>query len=126
MKPFSDNGRLTESQKTFNYRLSRCRMVVENSFGRLKGRWRCLLKRNDMALKHLPNCIASCVVLHNMCEGHGEQFENAWLPPHTNISREEEQAVVSSESSGCASAETIRSTLMEYCLHTLFHKLCLL
>ena len=73
-------------------------MVVENSFGRLKGRsrWLCLLKRNDMALKLLPNCIASCVVLHNMCEAHGEQFENAWLPPHTNISREEEQAVVSS------------------------------
>ena len=38
MKPFSDNGRLAESQKTFNYRLSRCRMVVENSFCRLKGR----------------------------------------------------------------------------------------
>ena len=53
------------------------------------------------------------VLFFTMCEAHGEQFVNAWLPPVTDISREEEQAVVSSKSSGCTSAETIRSALME-------------
>ena len=38
LKHFSDNERLTREQHTFNYWLSKARMVVENAFGRLKGR----------------------------------------------------------------------------------------
>ena len=48
MKPFSGVSSLTPQQKHFNYRLSRARIVVENAFGRLKVRWRRLMKRNDM------------------------------------------------------------------------------
>ena len=47
MKPFSDNGSLSPQQKYFNYRLSHARIVVENAFGRLKARWRRLMKRNE-------------------------------------------------------------------------------
>ena len=45
MKPFSDNE-LTASQKKFTYQLNHV-CVVENAFGRLKGRWRSLMKRID-------------------------------------------------------------------------------
>ncbi len=38
-------------------------MVVENVFGRLKGRWRCLLKRMDGDLKNAPVIVAACVTL---------------------------------------------------------------
>ena len=37
MKPYSNCGRLTARQTTFNYQLSRARFVTENAFGRLKG-----------------------------------------------------------------------------------------
>ena len=63
MKPFMENANTTPAQRNFNYRLSRARMVVENAFGRLKGRWRCLLKRIDSDAVHVPNIVASCVVL---------------------------------------------------------------
>ncbi|XP_073684925.1 uncharacterized protein [Garra rufa] len=40
MKPFSDNRLQTPGRRAYNYHHSRARMVVENAFGRLKGRWR--------------------------------------------------------------------------------------
>ena len=55
IKPFSDKGKLTTKQKGFNYHVSRARCVVKNAFGRLKGRWRSLMKQND-----LPQHVVSC------------------------------------------------------------------
>ena len=74
MKGFPDNGNLNDEQKRFNYRLSRARMVVENAFGRLKGRWRILLKRIDSKLENVQDIIVTCCILHNLCEEWGEDF----------------------------------------------------
>ena len=79
MKPFSESESLTEQQKCFNYHLSRARIVVENAFGRLKARWRRLMKQNDMHLSNVPKVITACCILHNICEIHGETFDNNWL-----------------------------------------------
>ena len=54
-------------------------MVVENAFGCLKGRWRCLLKRNDAATEDIPTIITTCCVLHNICDVHKEHFDGMWL-----------------------------------------------
>ena len=53
-------------------------MVVENAFGRLKGRWRCLLKCLDCKLENVGKTVASCVVLRNMCEMFGDNFLQEW------------------------------------------------
>ena len=71
--------RLTGDQTRYNYRSTKARMVAENAFGRLKGRWRCLLKRNDNALKNVPDIVPYCCVLHNLCQTWGESFDEAWL-----------------------------------------------
>ena len=82
MKAFPDNGSLAREQKTFNYRLSRTRVVVEHAYGRLKGRWRCLLKRNDVLVDDLPKLVAACCVLHNVCETRGDSFDEDWMQGH--------------------------------------------
>ena len=66
MKPFAHNTQLTSSEKIFNYKLSRARIAVENAFGRLKARWRRLLKHNDMNLSNIPTVVAACCILHNV------------------------------------------------------------
>ena len=40
-----------------------------------------MLKRIDSTLKCLPAKIASCVVLHNLCEMREEVFNEEWLIP---------------------------------------------
>lgn len=123
LKPFSDNGRLSEEQVSFNYRLSRARMVIENAFGRLKGRWRCLLKRNDMSINHMPDCIASCVVLHNICEIHKEQFHDEWLctdDDGDDSSEKRSNPELETFADRPASATAIRNALME---HFIDHRL---
>ena len=80
MKAFPDNDHSSLNQKLFNYRLSRARVVVEHSYGRLKGRWRCLLKHLDVTTCDVPELVAACCVLHNIiCEIHGDTLMiNGW------------------------------------------------
>lgn len=74
LKGYADTGTLTEEQQYFNQRHSRARMTVECAFGRLKGRWRCLGKRLDVDIHTVPTIIAACCTLHNVCEKHGEAY----------------------------------------------------
>ncbi|XP_065435126.1 uncharacterized protein LOC135977904 [Chrysemys picta bellii] len=83
MKPYT--GSLDSTQDLFNYRLSKCRMVVECAFGRLKARWRSLLTRSDLSEKNIPIVIAACCALHNICESKGETFMAGWEVEATHL-----------------------------------------
>ena len=88
--------------------------MVENAFGRLKGRWRWLLKRNDAQLQHIPPVIAACVTLHNiLCEIHKEHFYDEWLTSNHNDTlpaTEQHNTIHRSD----PTAEAIRETLRDY------------
>ncbi|XP_050817068.1 uncharacterized protein LOC127054830 isoform X2 [Gopherus flavomarginatus] len=58
MKPYT--GSLDSGQELFNYRLSKCRMVVECAFGCLKARWRTLLTCSNLSQTNVPFVIAAC------------------------------------------------------------------
>ena len=79
MKAYPNTGHLTQQQKCFNYNLSKTRVTIEHSYGRLKGRWRCLLKRLDVDINDVPTIVTTCCVLHNMCELSGDLFMEDWL-----------------------------------------------
>jgi len=111
LKPFTFNSNLTAEQKHFNYRLSKARIVVENAFGRLKARWRRLMKRNDMDIEHIPTVITACCILHNICEIHGEYFNDTWLTDNTEYEQPSSLATATTSSSA---PHDIRNTLMQY------------
>ena len=113
MKPYAHNTCLTRAQKSYNYRLSRARIVVENAFGRLKARWRRLLKPNDMLIENVPNLVAACCVLHNICEIHGEAFDNDWL--EEALAAQQQQPNIATHDEDTLSApDIIRETLVQY------------
>ena len=58
-------------------------MSVERAF---KGRWRCLLKRNDSTLDHIISLVAACFTLHNFCIIHDDHVIEDWtVTDHKDI-----------------------------------------
>ncbi|XP_065891631.1 uncharacterized protein [Dysidea avara] len=114
MKPFADTGNLTRQQQQYNYRQSRARMVVENAFGRLKGRWRCLLKRMDyLSVESVTHVVASCLVLHNVCEMNGNRCRPEWVH-HDSLTRGDTTSPTDVTRHATPSANNIRNALKDY------------
>uniref|UniRef100_A0A8C8RP66 DDE Tnp4 domain-containing protein n=1 Tax=Pelusios castaneus TaxID=367368 RepID=A0A8C8RP66_9SAUR len=117
MKPYT--GNLDQSKERFNYRLSRSRMTVECAFGRLKGRWRCLYGRLDLSENNIPAVIASCCVLHNICENRGERFCPVWETEAQRLEEAYEQPATRSIRGDKGEASRIREALREHFSHAL-------
>jgi len=66
LRPYSGKT-LTNEQRVFNYRLSRARRVVENTFGIMVARWGIFAKPINTSLKTAKKIVKACVVLHNYC-----------------------------------------------------------
>lgn len=56
---------LDDEKRIFNYRLSRARRTIENTFGILVQRWRVLKKPLECCVKNTVSIIQACVCLHN-------------------------------------------------------------
>ncbi len=78
IKPFPGDNLPTDKFR-FNFWHSSTRMDVENAFGGLKTRFRCLLKRFDCATEMIPDVVVACCTLHNFCEVHAEEINPGWL-----------------------------------------------
>ena len=86
--------------------------MVENAFGRLKARWRRVLKRNDMNTDNIPHVIAATCVLHNICEVHHEHFNDAWL--HVSEGEYDQPPTATTRDTSAGSPHIIRNALVSY------------
>lgn len=72
-------GILTPEKDNFNVHMNSARVYVEIAFGRLKARFRCLMKRLDVHYSFVPEIVATCCTLHNILEENKDPFQENWL-----------------------------------------------
>lgn len=82
MKCF-DGQNMTNQQENFNYCVIRTRRVVEQAFGRLKGRWHVLVNNFLRDSVFCTDVALVCCALHNVCERAACPFEDSWVPADT-------------------------------------------
>lgn len=112
MKGYTEGHQLSPEQRRFTFTLASARSVVDTAFMRLKGRWRCLLKKSDIDISMMPRVVAACCVLHNLCEQRGDGFLPEWsvetAPTGTYLVQPETEAY---EGDTYCTAEVIRRTV---------------
>ena len=112
MKRYPENNDTPRVQRVFNYRLSRARMTVENTFGRFKGRFKRFSKRVDMEVSSLVNVVLSSCILHNICEAQNNEFLPDWVNQQCHEQLPEGREV--DINVNIADAEDIREALAAY------------
>ncbi|XP_071578129.1 uncharacterized protein [Temnothorax nylanderi] len=76
MRPFpTRNVNLSDNKRIFNYRLSRARRVIENTFGILGAKWQILNSTMSCSPKNVEQIVKALTCLHNFmmtCATHAE------------------------------------------------------
>ena len=84
MKPYTHN-KLTDAQAYYNYRHSSARIVVEQTFGLLKGRFRNLLFTNESSIPTVNAITMACFILQNICIVREVTFKYEWILARKDI-----------------------------------------
>ncbi|XP_070686501.1 uncharacterized protein [Pempheris klunzingeri] len=122
MKGYSQEHQLSPEQRRFTYTLTSARSVVDVAFTRLRGRWRCLLKKSDIDVSMMPRVVTACCVLHNVCESRGDAFLPEWsveiVPCASYLQQPDTEAY---DGDTYCPAEVIRDTVTYNLLSVLQH-----
>lgn len=72
MSLFPGDGSLTREQQVFNYRVSRARLVVHDTFEFWSGQWRMFKRKLNISMGVVVKCVKATCVLHNFMLGGGQ------------------------------------------------------
>ena len=111
MKGYLQTPRLTPQEESFNVYLSSARTCIEIAFGRLKSRFRVLLKRSDFHFTFTPYLVATCCALHNFCEMEKESVNPTWHREARRLSQEYVQPGSQASTASNGNAKAIRRAL---------------
>ena len=69
-----------------------------------------------MDIENVPHTIAACCVWNNVCEIHGDSFNDEWLQ-EVDSDQPDDNELATSESVSSTSQSDLRTILMEYFKH---------
>lgn len=75
LTPYKDFGNMSEEERNYNKKISATRVLIENTFGILKGRFRQLLHIDMHSVAKATKFIICCCILHNLCIIHNDELE---------------------------------------------------
>ncbi|XP_017471272.1 PREDICTED: uncharacterized protein LOC108362694 [Rhagoletis zephyria] len=117
MKPYPYNATAENSEKVFNYQLSKSRREVENALGHLKARFRRIGKGIDNDIKNATSIIKCCCVLHNFVNERNDSINNNWIQVQTSFEiehlRQQPEPPYNTQNHN-PSAENIRESIASY------------
>ncbi|XP_048876160.1 uncharacterized protein LOC125746326 [Brienomyrus brachyistius] len=73
LKPYQDNGHLTDRQKNYNRKLNGARVVIEQAFGILKSKFRRLKYLQMDSIQKISSAVCACCILYNLSYDPGDQ-----------------------------------------------------
>lgn len=114
MKGYPHTAAITPQEESFNFYLSAARTSVEIAFGRLKARWRVLLKRSDFHYTFTPFVAVTCCALHNFCEREQEILNSTWMDEATSLESNTPQPASRPHPPSRTTDAAVRRTLTEY------------
>lgn len=97
MRPYSGRN-LDVKKRIFNYRLSRARRIIENSFGILVSRWRILRKQITVHPKKVDRIILATICLHNFVKTINDLRpveHRMYCPPNFIDTEQEDGSIIS-------------------------------
>ena len=77
--PYPQSRNLSREHCKFNKILNKTRVIVERAYGKLKSRWRCLLKALEENTGKVPFTVITCCILHNICILLGDDLDDSDL-----------------------------------------------
>lgn len=111
MKPFPNSQSLTHTQKNFNRQLSSARSVIENAFGRLKGRFRIVSKKMEFNIDNSCQIIQTYCTLHNICLFMNDEFDLNWLDSELSCTQPISQCIIGIQRLYCCSNKKSNSII---------------
>ena len=93
----TSQGRNKARARLYSFRLSQIRVVSENCFARLKGRWT-ILRQIPFGPEQSGLIVYACCCLHNFVQSRGEPILNSWFRALTELDVESTDVAFSTPS----------------------------
>lgn len=90
LTPYRNYEMMSAEKNNFNDKFCPTRVVIENAFCHLKGRFRQLMRLDVRDVNRLTKFIVSCCVLHNICIDMKDFLEENVLEGEVNMNMDED------------------------------------